>query len=244
MSDIDNWIYFDGPEPDHIRPLLDALRDLSPATPEDKERLSRRFLTRLDAALSERSESPTTGKPPPPEARPPEVRPPEARPPEARPPEGPPPEVLTSMAVALDLTAEVQEALRGLPFKAPEPGTEFGTTMQVPVMDPRKGETAGLGDDSITKAVAALPFAGNMVGQSKVPIPRLPLEAYASLRAELSVWPERSADILPQYHVMNEAARRALDEHWQTQLEASPELRAKFEKALGDYTAWLRTRRF
>src|SRR6185503_15231846 len=48
MNDIEGWIYFDGPEPEHIRPLLDALREdalraLSPATPEDKERLSRRF---------------------------------------------------------------------------------------------------------------------------------------------------------------------------------------------------------
>ena len=36
MNDIDRWIYFDGPEPEQIRPLLDALRDLSPATPQDE----------------------------------------------------------------------------------------------------------------------------------------------------------------------------------------------------------------
>ena len=29
MNDIDGWIYFDGPEPEHLRPLLDALRDLN-----------------------------------------------------------------------------------------------------------------------------------------------------------------------------------------------------------------------
>jgi hypothetical protein len=42
---------------------------------------------------------------------------------------------------------------------------------------------------------------------------------------------------------MNEAARGALEEHWQMQPAASPEMRCQFEKALGDYTAWLRTRR-
>jgi hypothetical protein len=56
MNDADRWIYFDGPEPEHIRPFLDALRDLPPATPEDKERAIRRFLATLDATLSRREE--------------------------------------------------------------------------------------------------------------------------------------------------------------------------------------------
>jgi hypothetical protein len=46
-------------------------------------------------------------------------------------------------------------------------------------------ETAPIGDDSVAKAVAALPFAGNTVGAAIVPFPRLKLEEYASLRAEL-----------------------------------------------------------
>jgi hypothetical protein len=74
-------------------------------------------------------------------------------------------------------------------------------------------------------------------------LPRLSLEAYASLRAELSVWPERSAEILPRYHVMNEAAYRALNEHWHTELAASPEACATFDKLLADYMARLRTKR-
>ena len=95
----------------------------------------------------------------------------------------------------------------------------------------------------LAKAVAALPFLGNTVGAALVPFPRLPLETYASLRAELLLWPERSAEILPRYHVMNEGARRALEEHWERELAASPEARATFDKALAEYTAWLRTRR-
>ncbi|MEI5604285.1 hypothetical protein, partial [Streptomyces brasiliscabiei] len=88
----------------------------------------------------------------------------------------------------------------------------------------------GIADDSIQKAVAALPFAGSTAGSAVVSFPQLSLEHYASLQAELSVWPERWAEILPRYHVMNAMVRKALEEHWQTQLAASPETRAIFEK--------------
>ena len=43
MNEIERWIYLDGPEPERIRPLLDALRDLPPATPQDRERMARAF---------------------------------------------------------------------------------------------------------------------------------------------------------------------------------------------------------
>ena len=105
------------------------------------------------------------------------------------------------------------------------------------------GRGAGAARCRLAKAVAALPFAGTTVGAALVPVPRLPLETYASLRAELLIWPERSAEILPRYHMMNEAARRALEEHWEGELAASPEARASFAKALAEYTAWLRTQR-
>jgi hypothetical protein len=128
-------------------------------------------------------------------------------------------------------------------FKPRAPGPELARTMKSLVTNRRKGETAPIGDDSIAKAVAALPFIGNKVGAALVPFPRLSLEGYASLRAELLVWPERSAEILRRYHVMNEAARRALEEHWELELAASPEARATFDKALAEYTVWLRTRK-
>ena len=142
-----------------------------------------------------------------------------------------------------EIPAELRERLGRLPFKPLPPGIELTQTKQVPVLNPWKGETVGPGDDSITKAVAALPFAGDTGVAALLPFPRLSLEAYASLRAELSLWPERSAVILPRYHVMNEAAHRALNEHWHTELAASPEARATFDKLLADYMAWLRTER-
>ena len=43
--------------------------------------------------------------------------------------------------------------------------------------------------------------------------------------------------------MMNEAACRALDEHWQSELAASAEARATFDKLLADSMAWLPTRR-
>jgi hypothetical protein len=83
---------------------------------------------------------------------------------------------------------------------------------------------------------------GNTVGAAVVPYPQLSLEMYASLRAELSLWPERSAEILPWYHVMNTAAWRALDEHWLIELRTNPEARAKFDKVAAEYMGWLRRR--
>jgi hypothetical protein len=66
MNDAERWIYFDGPEPAHIRPLLDALRELPPSTlppptPEDKERVIRRILERIDARYP-RGQAPAGGE--------------------------------------------------------------------------------------------------------------------------------------------------------------------------------------
>jgi hypothetical protein len=273
VSDIDAWLHFDGSGPEHLRALLDALRDLPPSTPEGKERSVRRICERLDAELARRGEpsvgtagasarapgeremgeegatvrSPSLDERPaaPPQAEPPSlpVKPlsPPVDPP--RPPEARPVEDLKITSVALDVPAEFREQMARWPFKPRAPGTELARTLQVPVLNLNQGKTAPLGDDSIAKAVAALPFFGSKVGAALVPLPRLPLETYASLRAELSVWPDRSAEILPRYHVMNEAARRALEEHWERELAASPEARATFDKALAEYTAWLRTQR-
>lgn len=54
MNEIDRWIYFDGPEPEHIRQLFDAIRVVPPVTPEDKERRARRFFETLDAYRAQR----------------------------------------------------------------------------------------------------------------------------------------------------------------------------------------------
>jgi hypothetical protein len=64
-------------------------------------------------------------------------------------------------SLSLDLPAEVRALFGKLPFKPASPGPALARTMQVPVMASRRhAETAPIGDDSIEKAVAALPFAG------------------------------------------------------------------------------------
>jgi hypothetical protein len=57
------------------------------------------------------------------------------------------------------------------------------------------------------------------------------------------VSPERRGEILPKYHVPNEAARRALDEHWAERLAGNGEERTAFERAVGEFSAWLRASR-
>ena len=269
MSDIDLWFHFEGPVPDHLRPVLDALYELPPGTLEEKEGPSGlRGSEGLDAELARQEDpapagasvtraraqderwmgedgatvrSPTLDERPaaPPPAEPPSL-PVDAR--EPSPPAGRPAEDLKVTSLALEVPAELREQMARWPFKPRAPGPELARTMKSPAPNWRQGETAPLGDDSVAKAVAAvLPFVP--VGAAPVPFPRLSLEAYASVRAELSLWPERSAEILPRYHVMNEAAQTALEEHWQRELAASPEARATFEKDLASYTAWLRAQR-
>jgi hypothetical protein len=99
---------------------------------------------------------------------------------------------------------------------------------------------APVGDDAITRAVAALPFAGSTAGPSVVAIPSLTLVQYASLCVELAMAPEKAREILVKYLVPNKAVHAALDQHWREQLAGKPEMRAAFEKARADYAAWLR----
>ncbi|MFT3769067.1 MAG: hypothetical protein QM820_26805 [Minicystis sp.] len=73
---------------------------------------------------------------------------------------------------ALELPPEVREQMGRLPFRpAPQEqvaaGKGLARTMQVPVMRRGHGETVPIGDDSIAKAVAALPFAGSTVGTGR-----------------------------------------------------------------------------
>jgi hypothetical protein len=118
-----------------------------------------------------------------------------------------------SSPVALDVPAEFREQMARLPFRRRESGTDLTRTMQVPVHNPWKGQTTPDGDDSIAKAVAAaaLPFVP--VDAALVRSPPLPLKTYAWLRAELWIWPDRSDEILPRYHVENDARAPVLIDH-------------------------------
>ena len=64
MDETERWIYFGGPEPSHLKPLFDALRDLPPLTEADKEHLSHNIMKRIDEATSRRAESSASGNGP------------------------------------------------------------------------------------------------------------------------------------------------------------------------------------
>jgi hypothetical protein len=57
---------------------------------------------------------------------------------------------------------------------------------------------------------------------------------------EARSWPHQSKPVYKRYHVMNHAARVALDEHWKRHFEERPEARARFEEAFALYISWIR----
>lgn len=157
------------------------------------------------------------------------------------------PEGLKITEPALELPPEIREQMGRLPFlpatsaKAPppEPEVPVESTMEVPVMRVSV-ETFPLGDTSLQRAMALMPFLGNTAGTALVGFPRLTIEQYASFHGELSLWPHRSKQIYDRYRVMNHAARVALDEHWKRHFEERPEARARFEEAFAVYISWIR----
>jgi len=342
MNDVDRWIYFDGPEPERLRPLLSALREVEAPrpTPEDKARMMAAFFEKLDARLGRvtegraeeaRGSAPPAAPTPSGDARSVdevqalakgeaslgfeawaelslrfigksqqeklqalgarkltlqqwaaidddylrmlyadlragrtdrqavyaakcnEEMAHRAKASEAPKEDAPAPlpavvgapEALTSTNEQVDMPAAVWAALGKLPFKpappeSPAPGQGTVKTMPVPVVSSSLGETLPLGSDAMQKAVAAVPFLGSTAGAGVVPFPALTVQQYVSLRADLAATPERWTETLRRYGVPSEASRRALDEHWQEQLAARPELRAELNAAVEMYTRWLR----
>jgi hypothetical protein len=94
------------------------------------------------------------------------------------------------------------------------------------------GETAGVGDDPMQKAVT-----------SSVPLPPLTLRQFASLCAELAFQPERRSEILERYTVRDEAVYAALDAHWRRERAARPEARTAFADDFASHLAWLHAHR-
>lgn len=242
MTEEDCWIYFDGPEPERLRPLLDAMRAPSGAGDGDKAGRVQRLLARLDALHAPAPAPPPRAaqlreQPPDPVADPLPSPPP-------LPPVVPAPPALVGTA-PLALPEGVRDQLAALPFVPPRAptGREPARTMKVPVMTRGLGGTLPVGDDSIARAVATLPFAGEAATAAVVLVPRLSLETYASLCAELAVTPDRAAEIRVKYQVPSEASQRALDEAWRGWLAEQPRERAAFEATVTAYAAWLRLQR-
>ncbi len=208
-------MYFNGPEPERLRPLLDSLRALPPPTTPDRERMARlasQFFARLDALLEQRKQEPAPEQPPPP-ARSVKVT-----------------------APVLEIPASVRAQLGRLPFQPPAPGQkEKVKTLQVPVMRRGHGETAPLGDDAIEKARAVLPFARGAA--PVVPTSKLTLQQHASLCCEIAEAPERAAEAMARYHV-TAAEKEGADRHHAAWFAREPAARAAWDEAYRTYRVW------
>ena len=152
-------------------------------------------------------------------------------------------ENVTGTVAGFVLPAALREAQGRLPFvpaqdvaPAPQPPSAAGT-VQLP--SAAGSGTLPLGANPMAEARATLPFATAAPGDA-VRFPRMPLESYAALCAELAVAPERTAETLAKYKVESEAVRRALDEDWGQRLARYPDTRVELERLVSVYKASLR----
>jgi hypothetical protein len=248
MNDVDRWLYLDGPEPDHLRPLFDTLRDLEPATPADRARAARRFAATRAAELRDENSAPEAEVTPP--ARAGLVRALEAEPlPEAPPlPEAAPPPAFVAPSVlqapaALTMTTDVAAALKGaLPFKPESPDQpRAAKTVQLPAMRSSFGETAPLSADAVHKAVAPTPFPGTG-GESKVPYPSLTLKQYVSFRVELALQAGQWRRIYGDYGVPSVTSCDAMIADWQEHFAKNPEAAAEYARDFAAFDKFMRAK--
>ncbi len=224
MDDFDAWIFFDGPMPESLRPVVGALRD---PLPEDEEEDLRRLLERLDRKLSPpsagdaasilRGDAGVASAPPAPPAPPAPVAPAprkEEKPPAPLPPVVRAPAYLAETARSPEVIAEMQAGLVKLGI-IPAPAVrvagaqEHPKTLELPVMDPSQG--------------------------ARRPLPDLTLQQYVECRTQIEVWPEHAAYFRGRYGIESEAAYEDLARLWESRLAASPHARAHADALRASY---------
>ncbi len=137
-------------------------------------------------------------------------------------------------------------AAAALPF-GQAPSAEFVGEMSAPRAGASEatvgGATLPLGVDLLGKMRKELPFmkaaSAVPVSAPAAPVPRLTLDTYASLCAELSVAPERAQEILKKYGIGDEAARRGVDREWGERLSTHPETQILWQRKVTEFRAWL-----
>jgi hypothetical protein len=158
----------------------------------------------------------------------------------------PPPAAAQSPREALAGTAlafEIPSVFRtgALPFKEstlpPSIAAASGPASSRSPDDPR--ETAVL-DHARVPITDTLPFASRPTAQgAAATFPRMPMQTYASLCAERTVFPDGVAAILKKYD-LDARACAALDAHWQARLSAHPKTQVEFGALVTQYETWLR----
>jgi hypothetical protein len=125
-----------------------------------------------------------------------------------------------------------------LPFSgtaSPEFAASSGVATPAP--SPDVGATMALGFDMTALASPALPFEQPNVSQL---VQQMPLQRYASLCAEISVFPEQTAALVKKYGLRDEASWHATDEEWRARLARVPETRAAWQQHFTTFQNWLR----
>jgi hypothetical protein len=159
---------------------------------------------------------------------------------------------LASTVAALELPSFVRQTAGALPF-SDKAAPVLPAQSAAAVLAPPSGQTIAADIDLVALAQTALPFPAKQeparasltetsraaVVPKHASFPRLPMQTYASLCAELGVFPDRAGEILLKYGVRDAEARRALDEDWQARFAAHPDTRATFANQCAEYRAWL-----
>jgi hypothetical protein len=126
-----------------------------------------------------------------------------------------------------------------LPF-SDRPASEFVEAMQTPrAPAPRTAitdATLPLQMDLMAQARAAMPF---LKPSATVAGPRLTLDAYASLCAELAVAPGNRAETFRRYGIRDDAAWRAVDQEWRVRFTERPEIQREWQEKYDRFREWL-----
>ncbi|XYI02877.1 hypothetical protein ACMHYB_25245 [Sorangium sp. So ce1128] len=153
-----------------------------------------------------------------------------------------PPSSLIGTSPSVELPSHLRAAASALPFKSTS-SSKVVASLSAPgpapvAHDPTRGETMPLGMSLTAHVEAVLPFASKPGGPPAQPrAPRVSLQTYAALCAELSVAPDRTAEILRKYDIRDEASRRAIDDEWRARFEAQPEALEEWRGLCARYRA-------
>jgi|SRR6185437_13537440 len=160
------------------------------------------------------------------------------------PPRAAPPQNLATTVTGVTVPAALRSG--ALPFKKSDTPSMLATPAEPRPQPPADagGGKRGLGGtqtmDGAALLKAALPFAGAPARKPSPPaFPQMPLRSYASLHAELAVFPHRAADVRKKYAVADETMQAALDRDWQARFDAYPETKAEWQRLVAGYQTWL-----
>jgi hypothetical protein len=153
------------------------------------------------------------------------------------------PHRLAITSPALELPPEVRALQAATPFVHPSAvRNRAAKTLRALQMPAKLGTTAPLDEARMATLRETLPFNASTVGTGTIPFPRMSLEQYASLEADLAGGRATREAVLADYRVLHEAALGALRADWEARLASSPEERGRYAGMLAEFTAWVRTR--